>query len=233
MNYLLQFYANYATILVTKSTKSKKIFKSLEHREMTAMSSDIKTLFEKYGGVMRTKELNDHGFYDRKIKALISEGLVEHIRRGYYQYVGDESFTEIAVIKRLFPDGIICMESALDYYGYTDRVPSAWNIAVDNMSSRERFSIDYPIVKPHYINAQKLNIGLSEGQIDGVTVRVYDRERTICDCMRDRNKMDAEVFSSVIQGYLKDSNRNTANLGKYATLLHVEKKVREVIGIWL
>lgn len=220
-------------MLSTKSTKSKKIFKSLEHRRMIATSSNIKTLFEQYGGVMRTKELNEHGFYDRKIKSLISEGLIENIRRGYYQYIGDEDFAEMAVVKKLFPDGIICMESALDYYGYTDRVPSAWHIAVDNKSSRERFSIEYPIVKPHYTCPQKLNIGLSEGQIDGVTMRVYDRERTICDCMRNRNKMDAEVFSDAIQGYLKDPNRNTANLGKYATLLHVEKKVREVIGIWL
>lgn len=197
------------------------------------MQSDIKGLFERYGGVMKTSELREHGFYDRRIKKLITDGLVEKIRRGYYQYIGDENFTEAAVIARLFPDGILCMESALDYYEYTDRTPSAWHIAVDNRSSRERFSIDYPIVKAHFTEPKRLNLGVLGGYVDGVSMKIYDRERTICDCMRNRNKMDAEVFNDAIQSYLKDTERNIANLANYARILHVDKKVREVLGIWL
>ncbi len=197
------------------------------------MINDYMAMFDKYSGVMRTKELREHGFYDRKVKTLISEGLVVQIRRGYYQYIGDENFTEAAVIVKLFPDGVLCMDNALDYYGYTNRTPSAWHIAVDSKSSRERFRIGYPIVKPHFIDSSRFAIGISEGKINGVSVRIYDRERTVCDCMRNRNKMDAEVFSGMVRNYVNDPERNTANLAKYAMEFHVEKKVREVLGSWL
>ncbi len=197
------------------------------------MADEIQVMFDQYGGVMRTKELMDHGFSNRKIKKLIEENLVENIRRGYYQYVGDGTFTEAAVIARLFPDGVLCMESALDYYGYTERTPSAWHIAVDNRSARERFNLEYPIVKPHFTNSNRFSLGISEGVIDGVPMKVYDRERTVCDCMRHRNKMDSEIFNDMIRNYLSDPNRNTTNLAKYSQYLHVDKKVREVLGAWL
>lgn len=197
------------------------------------MINECKAMFDQYGGVMRTKDLRDHGFYDRKVKALIKEGLVVQIRRGYYQYIGDENFTEAAVIVKLFPDGVLCMDSALDYYGYTDRTPSAWHIAVDSKSSRERFRIEYPIVKPHFTDSSRFGIGVSEGEINGVAIRIYDRERTVCDCLRNRNKMDAEVFNEMVRSYVNDPGKDAANLAKYAMALHVEKKVRDGLGSWL
>lgn len=64
-------------------------------------------------------------------------------------------------------------------------------------------------------------------------MRIYNRERTICDCLTHRNKMDAEIFNSAIRSYLKDPQRNESRLGKYAATLRVQRKVREVLGIWL
>ena len=74
---------------------------------------------------------------------------------------------------------------------------------------------------------------LESTEIEGTKVRIYDRERTICDCLTHRNKMDAEVFNNSIRGYLKDPQRNESRLGKYAVILRVQRKVREVLGIWL
>ncbi len=197
------------------------------------MQKTVKSVFGKYGGVMKTKELRDQGYSDRDIKKWIKNGTVENIRRGYYQYIDDGEYTEASVIAKLFPDGVICMESALDYYGYTERTSSAWNIAVDNKSSRTRFHINYPMVKPHFTETSRFAIGISKESIDGVSMRIYDRERTICDCLRNRNKMDPEVFNDAVRSYIKDPKRNTANLVKYAQELHEDKKVREVLGVWL
>lgn len=70
---------------------------------------------------------------------------------------------------------------------------SAWCLAVDRNSTKTRFNIDYPAVKPYYMRKELLSIGESSGEIDGIRVKTYDRERTICDCLRQVNKMDAEV----------------------------------------
>lgn len=73
-------------------------------------------------------------------------------------------------------------------YDYLERTPSAWHIAVGAKSSRTRFYIDYPIVKPHFIQSDRLNIGVMELQIDGGKVQVYDRDKTICDCLHQKIK---------------------------------------------
>ena len=197
------------------------------------MSESLKAVFDRHGGLMRTAELKKEGFYYKKIQRLLEEGEIEQVRRGYYQYSGEDSFSDIPTITTLFPDGVICMESALDYYGYTDRTPSAWHLAVDNKSTRTRFYIDYPIVKPHFIRSDRYMVGIEEAEIDGKPVKIYDRERTICDLLLHRNKVDGEVFNVAIQRYVQDPKKVEARLMKYAKLLHVEKKVREVLGVWL
>lgn len=197
------------------------------------MEQSLERIFEKYGGVMRTAQLNQEGFYYKKIQELVASNQIEKIRRGYYQYIGDNSFSDIPTIAVLFPDGVLCLDSALDYYGYTDRTPSAWHIAVDSTSTRTRFYIDYPVVKPHFIQKERYLIGISETEIDGQKIKIYDRERTMCDLLLHRNKVDGEVFNTAVQRYVIDPERSTARLMQYAKALHVEKKVREVLGIWL
>lgn len=197
------------------------------------MSNSLKELFEQHGGLMRTVELKKAGYYYKKIQKLIDDGEIEQVRRGYYQFAGEDSFSDIPTITTLFPDGVICLESALDYYGYTDRTPVAWHLAVDSKSTRTRFYLDYPIVKPHFIRSDRYPVGIVTGEIDGKKVKVYDRERTICDLLLHRNKVDREVFNTAIQRYVNDPEKMEARLMKYAKLLHVEKKVREVLGVWL
>lgn len=197
------------------------------------MEKELQDLFDSHGGILKTGELLRCGYYHRKLQELINDGEIEQVRRGYYQRIDDNSYSEVAVIARLFPDAVLCMESALDYYGYTERTPSAWNLAVPDSSSRRRFYISWPVVKPHFIIESKFPVGIMNAEIEGTKVRIYDRERTICDCLTHRNKMDAEVFNSAIRGYLKDPQRNESRLGKYAAVLRVQGKVQEVLGIWL
>ena len=74
------------------------------------------------------------------------------------------SFSDIPLLVALFPDGVICMESALDYYGYTDRTPEVWHLAVESRSARNRFHIEYPCVRPHFVKEERLFFGNCEGQ---------------------------------------------------------------------
>ena len=73
----------------------------------------LEKLFLAHGGIMKTCELKEAGYYYKKIQSLIESGKIERVRQGYYQYVGEDSFSDIPVIASLFPDAVICMESAL------------------------------------------------------------------------------------------------------------------------
>ena len=100
-------------------------------------------------------------------------------------------------------------------------------------SNKTRFHIDYPFVKPYFVEPELLELGMTEGEIDGVPVRIVDKERAICDCLRYRNKMDREIFNKAIQGYIADPEKSIPNLMAYAKPLRVVKPVRDLIGVWL
>ncbi len=198
-----------------------------------SIATNYEAIFERYGGIMRTCELTKEGISYQTLQNLMEEGSVEKIKYGYYQWQDEKAFTEASVISSLFPEAIICDVSAAMYYGYTDRVPGIWHIAVDNKSARNKFKLDFPKIKPHFIDEKRISIGVSEGNIDGITVKIYDRERVVCDCLRHINTMEGEAFNTVIQRYVADKDKNAARLMEYAAKLGVEKKARRVIGVWL
>lgn len=192
-----------------------------------------KQIFDAHNGIMKSKEIIENKIYNRFLNKLIDEGYVEKIKFGYYQWQDERAFSEATVIARLFPDAVICMESALQYYGYTDRTPSAWCLAVDKHSTKSRFNIDYPSVKPHYIPEEQMTLGVEMVNIEDTELKIFNRERVICDCLRQENKMDVEVFNKAIQAYIKDPKKNVPRLMEYAKILRTENKVRKMIGVWL
>jgi predicted transcriptional regulator of viral defense system len=194
---------------------------------------EIKRLFDDRGGMLRTWELAAHRVFYKDIQRLIDDGVIEKIRYGYYQWVDENNQSEARIIRRLFPDGILCMDTALFYHRYSNRTPLAWHIAVSKDSGKSRFRIDYPFVRPYFIEPAVLGMGISEGDIDGNMVRIYDKERTICDCLRYQKKMDREIFNKAIQSYVADTTKNILRLIEYAKALRVSEKVKNFIGVWL
>jgi len=194
---------------------------------------EIKKLFERHGYVMRTAELRAAKVYYEDIKRLMSDGLIEKIKQGYYHLVDENNDSEVNIINRLFPDAVLCMNTALFYYGYSDRTPNEWHLAVNKDISKYRVKIDYPFIKTYFLEPEILSLGLMEGVIDNNIVRIYDKDRTICDCLRYMGKMDKEIFNKAVQGYVQDPKKNIPNLMRYAKPLRVQKKVKDLIGVWL
>lgn len=192
-----------------------------------------KSIFDKYGGMMRTTQLAEEKIFYPQREKLIADGYVEKIRRGYYQWINPDDFSEVGTVIRLFPDAILCMDTALRYYGYSDRTPGDWHLAVSKDSGKSRFKIDYPFVKPHYVEPAVLELGLTTGSMDGHAIRIYDKERLICDCLRYRNKMDKEIFNKAIQKYIADPEKSIPKLMEYAGPLRVKKLAKDLIGVWL
>jgi len=197
------------------------------------LKTEIKKIFDMHHGIVTAKELKQAGYHYPAIKRLLREGTIIRLKQGYYQWVEEKEPDEINIIMRLFPDGILCMDTALFHYGYSDRTPAEWHIAVSKDSSKTRFKIDYPFIKPYFIEPACLEIGAVSDDMNGVTVKIYDRERVVCDCLRYVNKMDKEIFNKAIQSYVIDNKKNIRNLIKYSKRFNVYKKMQAWIGVWL
>lgn len=197
---------------------------------------DIKNLndiFKDYDYVMTTAQLSAVKLYYRDIQRMLNEGLIEKIKRGYYHWIESYGKDEIVIINRLFPDGVLCMDTALFYYKYSDRTPAEWHITIDKNTSRQRTQVEHPLIKAYRVESELLTLGEANGEIDSQKARIYDRDRTICDVLRNMNKMDKEIFNKAIQGYVKDPKKNIPNLMQYAKALRVQKRVKNIIEVWL
>lgn len=193
----------------------------------------LRQIFSDYDYIMTTAQLNTEKLYYRDIQRMLDAGLIEKIKRGYYHWIEDYGKSEVVIINSLFPDAVLCMETALFYYRYSDRNPAEWNITIDKNTSRQRTQIDYPFVKVYRVEPALLPLGETDGIIELTKVRIYDRDRTICDVLRNMSKMDKEIFNKAIQSYVNDPQKNIPNLMEYAKALRVQKKVNDLIGVWL
>jgi hypothetical protein len=104
---------------------------------------------------------------------------------------------------------------------------------VDRDSEKSRYDIEYPPLEPYYQETKFLSIGVSTFEIQGVEVRIFDRERTICDIMRYEKKLEKEVFSNAVMRYIKDPKKNIRRLFEYAEIFNITKKMQSQIGKWL
>ena len=197
------------------------------------MNTTLEHSFQENNGLLRTADLNAAGFYYNTIQELLENNEIEQVRRGYYRIVDDNIYSDVPILITLFPDAVLCLQSALDHYGYIDRSPSEWHVTVKSTSARTRFNVDCIKVKPHFIIPSKYPVGITTIEIDDFYVKIYNRERTMCDILSRKNKLDTETFAQACQGYIKDEQRDIPTLIKYSKQLHVEKKVQEVLGAWL
>lgn len=91
----------------------------------------------------------------------------------------------------------------------------------------------YPNIKPYFIEKELLEFGVEEAVIENVNVKIYSRDRFICDCLAYENKMDVELFNKAIQGYINDPKKDISKLMELAVIRNVTKKVYNKIGMWL
>ena len=158
--------------------------------------------------VFKTADLIALGYNTYFIRKLVKERVIERVKSGYYRLCHEEDVTsEAATIAQLFPDGILCMYTALFYYRYSDRTPLEWNVAVDRDTSKSRFKLDYPFVQPHYMKKELLSFGVTTADYGDCTMQIFDRDRLICECIFNENKLDRETYNKAIQGYVADAKK--------------------------
>ena len=198
---------------------------------------DIKTvtkqvLIEK-GGVAKSADFVAAGIRAVDVVNLCNAGYLDRIRHGYYQLAEADTTSEEQLLATLIPKGIVCVESALFHYGYSDFAPRKWSIAVPRSMSRTKLDVDALALQTYYVQSEIYELGRITDDFDGVMLPVYDRERTICDCFKYRSRLDNEIFNKALNAYANDSKKNPQNLSAYAKKLRVYKKVTELMEVLL
>lgn len=192
-----------------------------------------KKVFDFLKGVIKTADFVAAGYNRAILVKLLKDDYISKITRGYYEWNYDKPISDAVIINKLFPDAVVFLNSALYIYKYVDRTPNEWHLAVKKNIRRTRFDIIYPQIQPYYISEKYMSIGKTQVVFEGHKLNIFDKDRTICDVLRYSNKLDKELVNQAIQSYVNDSEKNIANLMKYARDMRTENKVKTIIGMWL
>ena len=164
---------------------------------------------------------------------MCNTGYLDRVRHGYYKLAEHDTSSEEQLLATLIPKGIVCVESALFHYGYSDFAPRKWSIAIPRSMSRTKLDVDVLALQPYYVQPELYELGKTTDNFDGVILSVYDRERTICDCFKYRSRLDNEIFNKALNAYANDKKKNLKNLSVYAKKLRVYKRVTELMEVLL
>ena len=185
------------------------------------------------GGIAKSADFAAAGIRAVDVVSLCNAGYLDRVRHGYYQMAEQSDATEEQMLATLIPQGIVCVESALFHYGYSDFAPRKWSIAVPRSVSRTKLDVEALPVQTYFVQQDLYELGKTSEDFHGVTLPVYDRERTICDCLKYRSRLDTELFSKALNAYVNDPQKNLSNLSIYAKKLRVYKKVVELMEVLL
>lgn len=199
---------------------------------MESLIEKIRQEIERNGGLIKTSQLYELSISYRKIQSLVKNGVLERVKNGYYS-MGFSNKSEETMICGLFPDGVLCLESALFYQGYLDIRPACWHIAVDKDTSKSRFHMSYPPVQPYYVEQEVLKMGVEEIELGEGKISIYNKERLICDCLKFEEKLSREVMQQALRQYIAEPEKDIQKLLDYAKARKVTQKVQNRIGVWL
>lgn len=186
----------------------------------------IKRIVEKNNGILFVKDLEKSNIHRQYLKQLEETGYLRKISRGIYLKKGKE-VNEFFIMGEKYKKGIFSHNTALYFYDLTDRTP----LRLD-MTFPSYITVHNDSIKPHYIKEENHLLGAEEMKLnDGTTMRIYNMERTICDIIRDRNKIDPQIFNTAMKEYSKRKNKNLNLLYKYAKKFRIENKLKQYMEV--
>ncbi|MDR3011608.1 MAG: type IV toxin-antitoxin system AbiEi family antitoxin domain-containing protein [Chitinispirillales bacterium] len=180
-------------------------------------------------GWIRMSEAMSAGISRRMLYTLRDDGVIESVSRGVYRLVGKGSLSQPdkATVALRAPGAVLCLTSALLFHEITTQIPSAVDIAVLSGTAIPRIS--YPPVRVYRLREPSFSAGVAKHIIDGVTVKIYDVEKTLCDCFKFRKHLGMDVVLEALKLYRERKSLKVSNLMKYARICRVEKIIRPYI----
>ena len=184
-------------------------------------------------GYLYTKDVTESGIRRESLKKYLDEGILIRESRGIYSFSGNNN-DEFVLLQSRCKKGIFSYGTALYFHGLSDRFPHMISLTVP-----KNYNVFYLKEKMHNVDFHRTtpslwNIGITETiSPQGGKIKIYDKERCICDTIRIRRQTDPQIYSQAIKGYFSSKESNYIRLMEYAKKFHIEKKVEEYMEILL
>ena len=176
-----------------------------------------------------TKEVENVGISRRFLGFLVAKNKIIRLSRGIYT-LPNELEDDYFIIGNKSKYAIFSNLTALYFHGLCDRIPVKYDVTVKSGYKGSLQKSDN--INLYYIKKENFELGLTNIETNyGNNVRVYDVERSICDIIKNKNKLDLELFNKAIRNYYYSKNKNIIRLYDYAEKLGIYEKVRNTFEV--
>lgn len=196
--------------------------------------NQIKKVFMKNNGYARTQDIIEAGIHTSYLYQLLEEGVISKIKRGLYHWkdYNNSSNEELVSVSKIVPKGVFCLHSALSYYDITTITPSQYHVAIFR-NDRKPVLPDFPLINIYYFSKEQYEVGIQEINMDKHKIKIYDIEKTICDCLRYRNEIGMDVVKEALNKYVKRQDKNIDKLLRYADKIGIYNLLTKYLEVLL
>lgn len=178
------------------------------------------------GSLLRAKDIHAQGIPNTYLGRMVDQGLLEQVGRGLYKF-SHAPITEhhsLAMACARAPNGIVCLLSALNFYGLTTQLPFEVWLAIENKAWATKEEL-LPIRLVRFSGAA-FTEGIQEHTIEGISVKMYDPAKTIADCFKFRNKIGLDVALEALRDGVRHRLFTIDQLWYYAGICRVQNIMR-------
>ena len=196
---------------------------------MSVIDIRLETALRENGGFITVAQGKKAGLSHTSILRAAKAGIIERVAHGVYG-AADE-FDDVLYANQLRrPKAIYSHTTALYLHDLTDRDPISLSVTVPTgYNTKQLMSEGLTVFS---VKKELYEIGITKilTKYDHAVIS-YSTERTICDCVRSRNRMDAEIVTEAVKRYVRRSDRDINALMKTAAMFGVEKILRSYLEV--
>lgn len=191
----------------------------------------ILQLIKNNNGIITTKQVENLGIARKILTRMVEKEMIERVARGVYidiNEIEDTYFTSQAICRK----GIFSNDTALYLHGLSERTPIKYTFTIPsgyntNLLKDKRYNFFYVKDELHKIGIEQLKTPY------GNNILIYDKERTICDVIKNKSKLDISLVMSAVKLYIKSKDNNLIRLHEYAKLLNIENDIEKYLEVLL
>lgn len=195
------------------------------------INSAILEALKKNNNVITTAQVVELGFSRYLLSKYEKEGLLERERQGVYvlpNSVHDDMYTLMLRSGKI----IFSHDTALFLNGLSERTPFVHSVTIPNNTRVSKVMQEECVC--YYIKPELRQIGMTIRKTTlGNEVRCYNAERTICDLLRSRNRLDEEMVIGAVKNYAASSDKDLNLLAVYASKFRVNKELKRYMEVLL
>jgi predicted transcriptional regulator of viral defense system len=189
----------------------------------------IEDYLDDHAGIIRTQEFQRAGLHNGYLAKLVEEGHIVRLKPGLYLATESQTASGFFEVQLALPHAVVCLASALSHYELSNYEPPEVQVAIPR-GDRTR-PPDFPPSRRFSFADDRYSLGIETESIDGREVRIYDREKSICDAIRFRRTLGQEVVNEAVRSYLGQSKKDIDKVIEYSRMLRQEGPVQDHLRI--